>query len=537
MMHLPERLLGRYSRALNITVSILLYIIVLICYTLILILFLSPRSLLIPSLIYPDSKGVKPTAIVALIAAVFVGATSALITRSVEQSLWLKLAPRHVKKQLTVGESRRLAQWSVSPLARVTYLLNGRSPFLKISGIMLLATAIVSPVLLSGISQVELTIPQISVQSHQGSTWDGWLDVANSAYNGGNFADIPGVVAAFATLSNLSAPASSICSRPSCSVNAVAAAIQADCTSSYQQVFEQLRTTIANKTYYSKTNPEVSATITGGSPYIYASFSGGFPAGCQSVGTVCTPGEWSVIFGAFVNATDTVSGPWYVNIVDCLLTFGTVRISQDGGNTPSIIAYSYEQSELPGHIDSAIVALHRIYTEYNGSASPFYFSAGSGTGDGADSLFRTPIATLLLGPKANSSAYEVARRIESIFHMATLLAFSRSPFSSDLTITTDTAIPLYDYNQRVLAILLLPLLAVVIGTWGRWRVGGKEHFVGYDPVEIARRGPVFGLPDRIVTQETNDQKRIDGKRVWSYQEALLTDAGLSVTRDRLVVGD
>jgi hypothetical protein len=93
--------------------------------------------------------------------------------------------------------------------------------------------------------QVELTIPQIFVQSHQGNTWDGWLDVANSAYNAGNFADIPGVVAAFATLSNLSASASSICSRPSCSVNAVAAAIQADCTSSYQQqVFQQLRTTM-----------------------------------------------------------------------------------------------------------------------------------------------------------------------------------------------------------------------------------------------------------------------------------------------------
>jgi hypothetical protein len=107
---------------------------------------------------------------------------------------------------------------------------------------MLLATAIVSPVSLFGMFQVELTIPRIFVQSHQGNTWDGWLDVANSAYNAGNFADIPGVVAAFATLSNLSASASSICSRPSCSVNAVAVAIQANCTSSYQQVFQQRHT-------------------------------------------------------------------------------------------------------------------------------------------------------------------------------------------------------------------------------------------------------------------------------------------------------
>jgi hypothetical protein len=110
---------------------------------------------------------------------------------------------------------------------------------------MLLATAIVSPVLLFGISQVELKIPQISVQSHQGNTWDGWLDVANLAYSGGKFPDIPpGIVTAFATLSNLSASASLICSRSSCSVNAVAAAIQADCTSSYQQVFQQRRTTM-----------------------------------------------------------------------------------------------------------------------------------------------------------------------------------------------------------------------------------------------------------------------------------------------------
>jgi hypothetical protein len=91
---------------------------------------------------------------------------------------------------------------------------------------MLLATAVVSTVPLFGISQVELTIPQISVQPHQRNTWDGWLDVVHSAHNAGNFADIPGVVAAFVTLSNLSAPASSICSRPLCSVNAVAAAIK-----------------------------------------------------------------------------------------------------------------------------------------------------------------------------------------------------------------------------------------------------------------------------------------------------------------------
>lgn len=351
---------------------------------------------------------------------------------------------------------------------------------------MIVATAVVSPVLVSGIFQVPLSDTSVEALSPQGDQWAGWLDVANSAYNGGNFADVPGVTAALAYLGNLSAPASRVCSSVGCSLIAVSQSIRPDCKSSNQLHPRSMRTgiNVITETYTSSYNSDINVILMSGSPYVYVNFTGGWPAGCESVGNTCGPGEFSVIFGAFINATDTVNGPWYLNTVDCLLTVGTVRISQEGGNSPIIEAASFQQNMTVDASLGNVSVLHRIYTEENAFRSPYNFGAATGTGDGADTIYQNPVATLLLHPKANSSGEDVALRVENIFEMSTLLAFSRSPYSSDLIITRSSSKPIYVYDWRVLAILFLPLMATILGICGRWRITGNDIFVGYDPVEM-----------------------------------------------------
>jgi hypothetical protein len=527
-----------HSRLVNFAACVLLSCVILICYLLILILFLKPSALLLDSLLTPAAKGIKPTTAVTLVGAVLAGATSALITYAVEQSLWLKLSPREVKNRLTVGECRNLAQWSVSPLARILYVFSGNHWALKAVGVMVVATAVVGPILVSGISQVPLSGTSVEALSPQGDPWAGWLDVANSAYNGGNFADVPGVTAALAYLGNLSAPPSPICSSVGCSLRAFSQSIRADCRTSNQLHPRSMYTGInaISETYASSYNPDINVALVSGSPYVYANFTGGYPAGCEFIGTTCPPGEFSVIFGAFINATDTVSGPWYLNTVDCLLTVGTVWITQEGGNSPTIEAASFRQNTTTTASWGNISPLHRIYTEDNAYRSPYTFEAATGTGDGSDSIYQNAVATLLLHPKANSSGEDVASRIEKIFETSTLLAFSRSPYSSSLAITRSSSTPIYVYDRWVLAILLLPLIATILGTWGRWRITGQDIFVGYDPVEIARRGPVDELSVAAQTTQKGPRDDVEKKHVWCMQETMLSMDGAQVPKLRFAVG-
>jgi hypothetical protein len=178
---------------------------------------------------------------------------------------------------------------------------------------------------------------------------------------------------------------------------------------------------------------------------------------------------------------------------------------------------------------STIVPLRRIYTEDPQYSSQWDFTAGTGTGDMADSLYNSARATLLLTPKANSSGVEVANRIIGIFEMSTLMAFSRVPYASDLAVSTTTSKPIWVYDRAVLAILLLPLLAMLLGTFGRWRITGKDILVGYDPVRIARRGSVSGLPHKSADDGT------DEKPTWSVEEYEVDDNGERHSRERFVV--
>lgn len=137
---------------------------------------------------------------------------------------------------------------------------------------------------------------------------------------------------------------------------------------------------------------------------------------------------------------------------------------------------------------------------------------------------------MLLNPQANSSADEVGQRIESIFDTATLMAFVRSPDSVNVTITTTNNTPVYIFDLKVLIILPVPLLATVLGTFGRWRMAGNDIYIGYDPVEIARRGPVARLAERKKDPNAAEED-VDEKHVVIVRETAVAEGGSQSMRD------
>lgn len=70
------------------------------------------------------------------------------------------------------------------------------------------------------------------------------------------------------------------------------------------------------------------------------------------------------------------------------------------------------------------------------------------------------------------------------------MVFFRSSDTVNVTVTTKTLHQIYVFNVNVLLILLIPALAALLGTFMWWRIVGNGICPGYDPVEIARCGPV-----------------------------------------------
>jgi hypothetical protein len=222
-----------------------------------------------------------------------------------------------------------------------------------------------------------------------------------------------------------------------------------------------------------------------------------------------------------------------------LLTIGTVKIFQNGTNAPILVPISIEESKIEPVNDTSQLQLRNIYES---DGSPYSFKLGS------RSLYQetldfplSVVGSLLLGPPrpmlthTTRDAYYVARQIEKNFEMASLFAFSRSPGSSNITIAIETTRSVYVYQKKVLAVLLLPLLATFLGTWGRWKVGNSKQIVGYDPVEIARLGPVRGLSDRAVGKVVD--KKQDEKLVWCYEETRSDIYESHVVVEKLAVSD
>jgi hypothetical protein len=149
-----DRSLRQHSRAINITVNVLLLVLCGIGYALLLVLYFS-QGMWTESLMFVDRGSLPPTTAVPLLGVLLTGATSALLTRSVEHSVWIRLLGRErdllPTKRYTTDEIHQRSQWSVSPFARLLYVFKGHSWLLRISGLLLFGTAILNPILLYGV--------------------------------------------------------------------------------------------------------------------------------------------------------------------------------------------------------------------------------------------------------------------------------------------------------------------------------------------------------------------------------------------------
>ncbi len=196
-----------HTRRFNSLINLGLVLAAIISYCLLLLLFLASESLGIDSLVSPEAPGIKPTVTAALLTAIVSASTLAFLTRAVEHHFWLKLAPGAVGPPLAAAEVQSLAEWTELPVSRLHYIFLGRSWTLKISGLLLLATTVLTPVIVSGISQDDRTQQKIDTLPPDRELFSGWMDESNSAYRAGSARDLPGEVAASVSLSNLSAPA------------------------------------------------------------------------------------------------------------------------------------------------------------------------------------------------------------------------------------------------------------------------------------------------------------------------------------------
>jgi hypothetical protein len=164
-----DRFFVQHSRAINITVNILLVVLCGISYALLLVLYIT-QGMWTESFMFVDRGSLPPTTAVPLVGVLLAGAISALLTRSVEHSVWIRLLggesgllPTNIFKP---DEIHPRSQWSVSPFARLLYVFKGRSWLLRVSGLLLFGTAILNPILLYGVRSeivhegTTITIPQ-----------------------------------------------------------------------------------------------------------------------------------------------------------------------------------------------------------------------------------------------------------------------------------------------------------------------------------------------------------------------------------------
>lgn len=125
-----------------------------IAYALLLVLYFT-QGMGTESLMFVDRGSLPSTTAVPLLGVLLAGTTSALLTRSVEHSVWIRLLGGRPDilptKRFTADEIHQRSQWSVSPFARLLYVFKGRSWLLRISGLLLFGTAILNPILLYGI--------------------------------------------------------------------------------------------------------------------------------------------------------------------------------------------------------------------------------------------------------------------------------------------------------------------------------------------------------------------------------------------------
>lgn len=538
----------RHSKTINVAATAFLAILSLLGYLLLIVLFVAPHAFHISSLVTVENGRLSPTVAIGLITTVFSGATTALLTRAVEQHLWFRLVAQEDSRSpvpVSAEESRRLAQWSVSPLARLLYPFSGASVPLRLGGILLFTTAILQAVLLSGVSPRNSGDSWTNTISSTQDQFFGYLDAANSqnitTYGTASNARDPLMeIAALISLSNVTAPAAAgFCpdDAASCTLTATVAAFQATCTASTSTNPERVGADQATELtgweqYCSSHNSGLCVRLVGGQNETFANFTTGASAACArwdgeardedpvdltSTDAGLCAGEWAVIFGAWVFLRDEYlsGGSAPVQIVDCLVQYGNASLSQSGSQSPSLDTATFTAATVPFAPYSRPWIWQRIWATTPNYYAPYSFSGVFGNALATDSLWASSLGVMLLGYGADTSpAAVVARRIEAAFTTATLAAFARAPDAAAVQVAVTAAgATVWQYKPAVLVVLLAPALAtlavlVACGATGFFRIAGDGVVVGYDPVEIGRRGAAGAI--HVTEEQASGAELVNG---------------------------
>ncbi|RJE26963.1 hypothetical protein PHISCL_00664 [Aspergillus sclerotialis] len=507
-MDFLARFYTAHSRPIKIILSLSLALVILFAYILLIILFTSPQSLRIDSLLYaPDNPlsraRLTPQVAVALLSAILTGATIALVTRCVDESLWYHLTPSTPKDRITAAESRNLALWSISAAARIRYIGIGGSWALKFCAVLLLAGVAVNPVLLSGISQIVDSTLETTFRPRNEtvSEWSGFLDDVNTWYASGTTRDLLGEAAFLTSLRSLNAPAAHVCSTPRCSVNAKMAGYQATCTSSKIPNPDNMGLTsgagkggIIRRDLFCSAQAgdrKVCVDLVASNPAVAARFTN------QDVSDL--DGDFTTIFGAYAANWSLGTDDHPIYTVECRVRYGWVNITQVGSDPPKVLRSSF-QVVGKDVLQPNVNYLGRIYGGDMLKSSPWNFTGGN-YGANGEQIVVSPIGTALLGWKETVDGQTVAKRLERAWDMNNIFAFGRSTDRIDLAKTMETRVNKYVYNKMALFILLVPFLASVLGIWNRWHVLSDELMLGYDPVRIVKCGPLYGVAPSTTGEE------------------------------------
>jgi hypothetical protein len=308
------------------------------------------------------------------------------------------------------------------------------------------------------------------------------------------------IIASLAAMNSLGVPVTSYCTNTSCSVEAHAAAVQAECVTSQKREFPEGFTT-----FCSTFGEELCVDLGTSSPFAWGAynFTSGSGTQCTSNPNThevlkCPAGDFAVIIGAWANFYQAVSnseienGAGYTaNTVDCRVRYGTSTIVQTGVSTPYIQHDSFKISAISLAAEDEAYRALEWQSIYLTSRSPFTFASA---GDD-DIVFDVITASLIQSELPNiprsapftNDTNRVARALERSFDTATLLAFVQTPEASTIVITNFSEIAIWTYDVKVLAILAAPLLATLLVLSRHWKVQSNYIVIGYDPLKIARR--------------------------------------------------